>query len=75
MITDAIKQAVAVIGGAALCAQLTSSQLANAAFMIIVLLTCITVMGHILAKCWLANRKARKKKEAARGRADKTDTP
>lgn len=75
MITDAIKQAVALTGGAALCAQLVNSPIANALTMIMVLLTCITVMGYILINCWLTNRKAKRKKEAARGRAGKTDTP
>lgn len=75
MITDAIKQAVAVTGGAALCAQVANSPVANALTMIIVLLTCVVVMGHILINCWLTNRRVKKKREAARGRAGKTNTP
>lgn len=75
MIADTVKQAVAVTGGAALCAQLVNSPVITALTMIAVLLTCITVMGYILINCWMANKKAKRKKEAARGRAGKTDTP
>lgn len=75
MIADAIKQSAAVTGGAAMCAQLVNSPVANALIMIIVLLTCAVVMGHILINCWITNRRAKRKREAARGRTGETDTP
>lgn len=72
---DIKTSALVATGGAALCSEMANSQAIAAITQIVILLTCLVVMGHILINCWIDIRKAKRKKEAARGRVSKADTP
>lgn len=73
MVTDAAKMALGLTGTAAVCAEMINSPVMIAATQVVIVTTCVVVMAHILIGCFKANRKGKRKQEARRGRADKTD--
>lgn len=74
MISDAVKQTFAITSWAALISNIINNPVWTIIFQSVVMVTCIVIMIHILTKCYFANRKSRKKKEARSERLDKTDT-
>lgn len=71
-------QSVTIItggSGLAVCAEVASSPATTVIMQGVILITCVVVLAHILVNCWLDIRKAKRKKEASRGRSVKAGTP
>lgn len=75
MIVDSIKQTFAITSWIALVANIIDNPVWTAVFQFLIMLTCITVMGHIFLKCYIVNNISKKKREVRNGRIAKNNTP